>query len=212
MKGHILCFLIAGFINPGFGHAQQIEKKKTIAVLEFQSTGDITPKETTTLTNRFRGILVQTEAFRVIEREKMTEILKEQDFKLTDACVSAECAIQVGQLLGAEQMIAGDIGKIGQTYTIDLRRIDVSTGSLLQTQQKNYKGEIDGLLDAMTEIANKFAKQVLAENQKEKQHRTLWYVIGGAVVAGGTTFVLINTQGKKQSSTGIPSAGFPNNP
>lgn len=202
----IICLLM--ILITSSGQAQINDTKKTIAVLEFKTTGDVSPKEAATLTNRFRSLLIKTSAFIVIEREKMLDILKEQDFKMTDACNSEECAIQVGQLLGAEQMIAGDIGKIGQTYTIDLRLIDVTNGSLLQSQQKNYKGEVDGLLDAMTEIANKFA----STTSKKNNSKVLWYIVGGSLIAGGTSIVLFSGKDKKQTSTGIPSAGFPNNP
>jgi TolB-like protein len=133
------------------------QKKTTIAVLEFQRTGGLEASEAATLTNRFRGLLVQTEAFEVIERDKMADILKEQDFTMSDQCNSAECAVQIGQLLGVQAMIAGDIGKLGQTWTIDVRMIDVNTGKILKTHNEDHKGEIDGLLEVMKKIAEKFA-------------------------------------------------------
>ncbi len=147
------------------------DTKTTLAVLELQSSGGLTKDEMSTLSNRFRGILVQTNAFIVLEREKMKEILKEQDFIMSDQCNTAECAVQVGQLLGVEQMIAGNIGKIGQTYTIDLRLIDVGTSKILQNQSQNYKGDIDGLLDVMKAIAESFAGvQVGAVNLITKKY------------------------------------------
>lgn len=143
------------------------EKKITVAVLEFQSTGDLEKKEVSTLSNRFRGMLVKTKAFEVLEREKMNEVLKSQDFNMSDACNTAECAVQVGQLLGVEAMIAGDVGKIGETYTIDLRMIDVQTGKIMQTQTQDYQGRVDGLLGVMGDIANLFASlEGLAATEK----------------------------------------------
>lgn len=133
------------------------EKKITVAVLEFQTSGGLEKSEVATLSNRFRGILVATNAFEVVEREKMNEVLKSQDFNMSDACNTAECAVQVGQLLGVEAMIAGDLGKIGETFTIDLRLIDVQTGKIIQTRTKDYVGKVDGLLGAMQVIANSFA-------------------------------------------------------
>lgn len=141
----------------GVTQEKETPRKKTIAVLEFQSSGGLNAGETATLSNRFRGILVQTDVFDVVERERMTEILKQQDFNLSDACNSAECAVQVGQLLGVEAMIAGDLGKVGETWTIDLRLIDVGTGKIVQTHTEDYVGKIDGMLGAMRKIAGNFA-------------------------------------------------------
>ncbi len=133
------------------------QKKTTVAVLEFQTTGGLEKSEVSALSNRFRGILVKTNAFEVVEREKMNEVLRAQDFNVSDACNTAECAVQVGQLLGVEAMIAGDLGKIGETYTIDLRLIDVQSGKILQTQTQDYVGKVDGLLGVMQTMANAIA-------------------------------------------------------
>ncbi len=151
-----LVILFTGFLITDQAAAQQ--KKLTVAVLEFQRTGGLEASEAMTLTNRFRGLLVQTETFEVVEREKMKEILKEQDFTMGDQCNSSECAVQIGQLLGVQAMIAGDIGKVGQTYTLDLRMVDMATGKISKTHNEDYKGEIDGLLAIMKKAAEKFAE------------------------------------------------------
>ena len=129
------CIFLMLLIITAISNAQ--EKKTTVAVLEFQTSGGLEKSEVSALSNRFRGILVKTKAFEVVEREKMNEVLKAQDFNVSDACNTAECAVQVGQLLGVEAMIAGDLGKIGDTYTIDLRLIDVQSGKILQTQTQD---------------------------------------------------------------------------
>ena len=167
--------------------AQQ-QKKKNAAVLEFVSS-DLSKNDVTNLTVRFRALLSQTQAFDMIERDKMTEILKEQNFTLSDNCNSSECAVQIGQLLGVEVMIAGDIGKVGQVYTVDLRMIDVSTGKILQTKSKNYKGEIEGLLEIMEMIANDFAG---ISSDKNKSNITY---IKSSQEKFGTAVFKINTEG-----------------
>ncbi len=135
-------------------HTQQ--KKQTAAVLEFASP-NLSKEDILTLTNRFRSLLSQTQVFDMIERDKMKDILKEQDWIMTENCNDAECAVQVGQLLGAEIMFAGDIGKMGQIYTIDIRMLDVSTSRILLTKTEDFKGELEGLLSVMKLIANDFA-------------------------------------------------------
>ncbi len=151
----ILSLLMGLIIQP---QSSGQSKKKTVAVLEFNSSSKVIGKdEISTLSNRFRSILVKTNAFTVLERAKMADILKEQNFVMTDNCNSAECAVQVGQLLGVELIVAGDIGKLGRTYSIDLRMIDVSSGQIVQTETQDHNGEIDGLFAAMAVIGNSFA-------------------------------------------------------
>ena len=59
----------------------------------------------------------------------MVEILKEQGFQQT-GCVSNECVVEIGALLGVQQMISGSIGRVGETYTIDIELISVQTGEI----------------------------------------------------------------------------------
>ncbi|MBL7995749.1 hypothetical protein JNM05_10295 [bacterium] len=224
MKTYFSIILLVLSLGTSFSQV----KKTSVAVLDFQTTGGLTPQEVSTLANRFRGILVQTQVFDVVEREKMNDILKAQDFNLSDECNSAECAVQVGQLLGVTQMIAGDLGKLGSTYTIDLRLIDVESGKILQSKTQDYKGEIDGMLDVMKVIANSFAGKVLTETKekvkKEKapaeekvsggggKSKTLWYVVGGVAVLGGGAAVLLGgaKKGGGSGASGIPDPVFPN--
>ena len=51
----------------------------TIAILDFNNTGGLSPQETVTLGNRLRSMLVKTNAFIVLERGQMDDILTEQD-------------------------------------------------------------------------------------------------------------------------------------
>jgi curli biogenesis system outer membrane secretion channel CsgG len=83
---------------------------KTIAVLDFDGDG-VSQSETRTLTNRLRDEMFKTGVYIVLERGKMDEVLKEQGFQQV-GCITSECAVQVGRMLGVQQMVAGRIGYI----------------------------------------------------------------------------------------------------
>ena len=88
----------------GLSFAQDI----TIAVLEFEGKG-VSQSETSTLTNRLRDEMIKTGEYIVLERGEMDEVLKKQGFQQT-GCVTSECAVVVGNMLGVQQMIGGSIG------------------------------------------------------------------------------------------------------
>ncbi|UCH63244.1 MAG: PEGA domain-containing protein [Fidelibacterota bacterium] len=120
------------------------QEKPTLAVLEFDGFG-ISDPEIQTLTNRLRTNLTQIDVYRIIERGLMLEILQEQDFQMT-GCTSDECAVEVGQLLGAQLMLAGSIGRVGNTWTVEMRIIDVETGAVTKSASYDTRGEIDLVL------------------------------------------------------------------
>ena len=128
---------------------------RSIAVMEFEAKG-VTPLEASTLTDRFRSELVQTKAFIQIERSRIEQIFKEQKLQMTGT-VSDDQLVQIGELLGAELLVVGSIGKLGSTYTIDLRLVDVQSGEIIASYFKDYRGAVDGLLGQFRIIAGEIA-------------------------------------------------------
>ena len=118
--------------------------RQTVAVIDFDASG-ISQLEATSLTNRFRTAVGDVGAMRLVERGMMEEVLQEQGFQQT-GCTSEECAVEVGQLLGVQNMIGGSIGRVGDTFTLDVRMISVQSGVSLVTKQKTYAGKVDGLI------------------------------------------------------------------
>ena len=136
------------------------QSSPSIAILDLESRG-ISAVEAASLTDRLRTSLVRIGGVTVVERGQMQQVLQEQDFQLT-GCTSDECAVEVGQLLGVNTMVAGSIGKVGSTYSIDIRTIDVGTGKITHSMFRDYRGEIDDLLGIMPEIAQELVEAVAA--------------------------------------------------
>ena len=128
-----------------------------IAVLEFEGN-DISPSEARALTNRLRSELVGKGQLTIIERGKMEEILKEQAFQQT-GCVSSECAVEVGKLLGVENIITGSISKVGTIYSVEARAVSVESGEIIKTAVYDHSGDIGGLLtQGMRKVAEELGK------------------------------------------------------
>ena len=120
------------------------EGKKTTAVLDFEARG-INEREAKTLTDRFSSALGKTNKVILVQRTMMKEILEEQGFQQS-GCTSDECAVEVGALLGCQYMISGAIGKIGNSYTIDVKNVSVESGATENSQSSTYAGPKDGLI------------------------------------------------------------------
>ena len=133
------------------GRALAQNRKESIAVLDLEGRG-ISAMEAATLTDRLRSELVKTGAVTVVERGQMQTILAEQDFQMA-GCTSDECAVEIGQMLGVTMMYSGSIGKIGATYTVDVRGVSVETGQIINTMSRDYRGEIDGLITEIEHLA-----------------------------------------------------------
>ena len=167
--------------------------KYTVAVLDFEGRG-ISMLESATLTDRLSSELANTEAVILVERGQMSEILDEQGFQQS-GCTSAECAAEVGALLGVKNMISGAFGKLGNTYTIDAKMFSVESGATIKTVSKSYKGEIDGLITEIEILAWEILGLTPPEHLLEKQKQPEGPVAVASAEKGGSSWLLWTTLG-----------------
>jgi len=193
----------------------QPARKVTAAILDLDSKG-VSDAESAALSNRLRAEMFNTGAFDMMERDKMQEVLKEQGFQQSGACNTNACAVEVGQLIGVEKMIAGSLGKVGRTYAVVLRMVDVGTGRVEQSVTEDYTGEIDKLLTVvMRSIALKMAAAArqgqgrvapgaLPKPAGSALYKKWWFWGGiGGLAAGGAAAALLG--GKKAEPTTPPA-------
>lgn len=185
------------FLSIDRASAQEKPHKPLVAVLDLHVTGGVLKSEAQALSDRLRSEM-QSLKFELIERSQMTALLSEQDFSMSD--LSEDNATKAGRLLSAEQITVGTIGKVGRTYTVDVRLIDVATGKVVNSSKQDYTGPTDGLVQVMRNIARIFAgleplKIRIASNTK-------WWVMGILAAGGGAAaYFLLGDKG-----SGGPSA------
>jgi TolB-like protein len=141
--------IFAFFLTISFITAQN--PKPSVAILDFEARG-IPDYEVETLTERLRSEAANTNAIRLIDRKMLESILNEQGLQQS-GCTTDECAAEVGQLLGAQYMINGSIGKLGNTYTIDAKMVSVTTGAAERAKTVTYVGEVSELIVEMEILA-----------------------------------------------------------
>jgi antitoxin component YwqK of YwqJK toxin-antitoxin module/TolB-like protein len=121
-----------------------LSEENFVAVIDFDGKG-ISSSDASALTDRLRNEVIKFTDNIVVERGKIDEILNEQGFQLS-GCTSSECMVEVGKLLGANQIIGGSISNIGNTFSVNARIIDVETGEIINSISYDFIGFIDELL------------------------------------------------------------------
>ncbi len=76
----------------------------------------------------------------VIERDKLEEIMKEQDISQTGR-FDQSTALKLGKLLGVECILAGSYFEMMGSFRMDARIIDVETGKIIRSEGVNGPAE-----------------------------------------------------------------------
>lgn len=136
----------------------------TIAVMDFGGR-NVASAEASTLADRFRNELTNTNKFSVMEREQMYMILKEQAFQQT-GCVDQSCAVEAGQLIAVRKIITGTVAKVGGIYTVNVKQMDVATGKVDQNISEDCDCPIEKvLLETLHRIAWRIAGLKVEESK-----------------------------------------------
>ena len=133
-------------------------QKLTVSVMDLNVTEGLSAKEVVMLTDKLLNEFVNTGSYKVVERSKRDEILKEVGFQQSGACDQSSCLVQAGQQLGVQKMVGGTIGKMGSVFAVELRMMDVKTGEIDMAFSREYTGDVSALLKAMKEAAAEFSK------------------------------------------------------
>jgi hypothetical protein len=215
MNGRVTSLvLVVLLLLVGLTHAQgpvaatASKSLPTLAITSFESQG-LGNTDIGAIRDNLISKLQQTGRYRVLERSQMEQILKEQGFQNSGVCDGSDCAVEMGKLLGIQQMVVGSAGVVGNTYTLNLRLVDVTTGEALSTSARNRKGTIDDVLIHLVPaaVADLSGDRALADRLAVAgTRRPLWpWLVGGVAVAGGGVAAVLLLGG----SEGKPATAAP---
>ena len=184
----------------------------TIAVFDFENNG-LKNNEVRQLLTRLESELVKLGDFKVVERNEIENVLEEQ--KLQISGITEQSIIHVGNILSANQIILGSVGRIGGLYTISAKLVDVKSGELLITSDFDAENGLRELLQiGLKEVAYELAgvsienanykeyQEIIlnAEFEAEKQHdhQLFKYVGAGSCIAAPIgiplSFLILNSK------------------
>ncbi|HDQ45875.1 MAG TPA: hypothetical protein ENN17_10330 [bacterium] len=132
--------------------------KITIAVLDFEAK-NITQQSAEAVTDILRTELFNTGAFRVVERQRIQRILEEQKFQMS-GLTDPDQAAEIGRLLNVEKIMVGSVTRLGSTFIINTRIVEVQTGLVELAEAAECRGGEEQLPRAITELALKIFYKV----------------------------------------------------
>ena len=138
-------------------------------------------------------------------------------------CVE-ECLIEIGMLLGAQEIVYGSVGMIGNIYTISAKLVNATSGEIIRSSDFDSEGSINNLLkEGMSRIAAEFTGILFvdptseivfnAKSAAKEAHREDLYIlagVGSCLVApiGIPLSFLFQTIGSSYTTLDTNEAGY----
>jgi len=139
--------------------ATKDENAITVAIAYFDNTGDEASMEKLKkgLADMLISDLSNVRMLKIVERDKLESILKEQKLSNTKEFDSST-AVTIGKLLGAKQIVVGSFFEMFGSLRIDARFIDVETGSI--SKAEGVEGETSNFFKLQKSLAWKLIRNL----------------------------------------------------
>lgn len=135
---YLLCLLALAWLRPSAAAAAGAAP--TVAVLYFDYTGKNAELEVLRkgLAQMLISDLSGSDAIRVVERDRLEDVLSEQKLGASGK-LDPKSAAKLGKLLGARYLVVGGYFDLAGALRVDARVVDVETGRVLKSFGANAK-------------------------------------------------------------------------
>ena len=111
-----------------------------IAILDFEYPYGIEAYEAEQISEIIRTGIIVTGTFNVLEKTQVDKLFKESGFQLT-GLVRDESVVTIGEILEADYLVVGSIGRVEGLITVTARLVSVETGENLYSEKLITTGE-----------------------------------------------------------------------
>ncbi|UCF96043.1 MAG: PorT family protein [Spirochaetaceae bacterium] len=128
-----------------------------LAVLEAILAAGIDPAAAPLITSKIEEEFVNSGKYSVLDRANIEQVLVEKEFQLSSGIVRNEEVRQAGEYLGADFVVVVNVSRVGQTFVVAAKMIDVVSGQIAAQTSYERQGRIDVLLDIAKVVGERLA-------------------------------------------------------
>ena len=133
----------------------ETDGKMRIAVLEFDIAEGIRIDKVV-FADALAGTLQKHGNFHCVERRRILDVLKEQEFQIA-MLSDAKHAARLGKVLGVRGLVCGSVGRVGREYVATCRLVDVHGGKVMTSSAARCR-----IGEPFSSLATQVVAEVLA--------------------------------------------------
>jgi TolB-like protein len=147
------------------------QEKIKIAVIDIQAKSGIDEMTVSTLTDVLCTAMSQYPEFQIVARDDIKAMLGHmQDQQVLD-CDDTACLVKIGDALGVLLLVAGNIGKVGEMYVINLKLINIEKAEVQNRISEKYQGSETGLVKKIEECGGILLAKKESTGKVDKERR-----------------------------------------
>ena len=157
------CVFWVGFLGAMLsfqGLAQADKTSDGIMVWRLEGNENIKEADVTLLSSFMAAQVAQYSDRKVISEADISTVLKGEETKQRCGLEDNTCMVEIGNALGVQEAVSGDVGKIGSFWILNLRRINVRSAKSISRCSRSLEGSMDSLIRELPgAVAELFGKE-----------------------------------------------------
>jgi hypothetical protein len=124
-----------------------------VAILPVTAGEGVTEKTAAALGEAVAGQVRRVPGLQPITQQEIATLLNFDKQRSLLSCQSDSCLAEIGGALGVERLVFGSVSKLGESWLVTLKLMDVKKArSLAQSDRRLKKGSVDDVLDALPQM------------------------------------------------------------
>ena len=139
-----------------------------ILVWRLEAKTGVTDKDIDSLSGYIAAEVERHSGLKVISESDIHTVLRGEQQRQQCGAESSSCMAEIGAALGVPEVVAGDLGRVGEFWFLNLKRIDVRKVVVLKRVSRSVEGDINALIrvlpGAVAELYGKTVEPVAEAN------------------------------------------------
>ncbi len=176
--------VVALFLFGAMSVVGQTAEKPTVAVLDAFLDEGIDSSAGLPVTEKIIEALVASNRYTVLDRGSVRQVLEEKKFQLSGLVADSEIK-QAGVYLGAAYVCVAKVSRVGRTYFVSGKIIDVETGEIVAQNSQEGRGEIDVVIELARSIGRALSGEAVGPKPADDEPKAPERVEGAAGAENG---------------------------
>ncbi len=187
LTGFVVVAFLAGWIAPAMAETKE---RSGIMVWELEKKSGVSIEDIDSISG-FITLEVERRSGRTaLSDADILTILQGEEKRQKCGAESASCIAEIGAALGVPEAISGDLGRLGEYWILNLRRINVRSAEVISRSGVQLKGDINRLIEAIPSAVAELFEKTSPETAQTppKAHKSLKKPSSNMTTAAYATF------------------------
>ena len=126
------------------------ENPEGIVVWRLQTKEGVTENDIDSISGVLAAEVERRSGRKVISEADIQTVVTGEETRQQCGAESTSCIAEIGAALGAPEAVAGDLGRIGSYWILNLRRINVRSVEVIGRTSRRIKGGEDALIESLS--------------------------------------------------------------